>query len=164
MSQDTAGLHHVAPQTVPRSVGSRPAQPPKGPGGQPGARQTKGKQEPERPTGLLHGWAQRAGPGPGRGGSDPTLGLVTMEVGPGVIPRLRPQNPMGAGDQTWAPPSTSPTCVGTVLGKCVITKIITVAFRKHTGLCWSGIVLRSWRSSCRRKPCVVPLNQGGSCH
>lgn len=65
MSQDTAGLHHVAPQTVPRSVGSRSAQPPKGPGGQPGARQAKGKQELERPTGLLHGWANEQDQGQG---------------------------------------------------------------------------------------------------
>lgn len=28
------------------------------------------------------------------------VGLVTAEVEPGVVPSLRPQNPMGAGDQT----------------------------------------------------------------
>lgn len=62
------------------------------------------------------------------------LGVVTMEVGSRLISGLRPQNPMGAGDQIPTLPLPHPQSGGTVLGKCIIIKIRIVAFRKTHGI------------------------------
>lgn len=90
----------------------------------------RGKQELERPTGSLQG--SLVGPTSRTRArewrADQLLSVVTIEVRPRVIPRLQPQNPMGAGDQIWTLHPPHPA--GTVLGKGIITKIRAVAFRK----------------------------------
>lgn len=60
--------------------------------------QAKGKQELERPALSLLGSLGRLVKGPGQG-VEGKRGSVMMDMEPRLIPRLQPQNPMGAADQ-----------------------------------------------------------------
>lgn len=75
-----------------------------------------------------------------------------MDVEPRLIPRLQPQNSMGAADQISTLPLPllpRPPKPGTVLGKCIITSIRIVALRKTA----QGIVLvKEWSSDAGSLP------------